>query len=262
MPIEKEYGKVTPTQFRHLIDSLPELRKQRGELSSIYRNNPKRLKELLGNGPHNWAWLYEFPFVEQISILLLLVGWAKSINDAAAMEDPQAYVIELMKDDSELDALFEANPAEEKNKYLIWLGTALQRNILSIMLFHCSLGHQVVRARNGDDESLFHAVEVDRAAVACQTISDRIARAELSNDKAFFGHLRKALKGPSKKHMEAIQDLRYSIVALRSMGFDRFSDKDLEALFIRTRLYPNSAGALKNLRKHIQLARKLQPLEM
>ena len=111
--------------------------------------------------------------------------------------------------------------------------------------------------RQGDDTALFNAVRVDRSVLLAAPCADRLSRAEMLNDKDFLRHLRSAIRGPTKKHMEAIQDLRYSIVALRECGFDRFSDKDLERLFIRTRLYPNSGGALKNLRKHIHLARRL-----
>lgn len=262
MPIEKEFGKLTPDQFRRLVRTLPELRKQRGELADVMRSNPKRLGEFLGSDGHNWASLYELPFVQQIGTLIVWAGLQEPVKALAKADDPQESALNLFADASELDRLLEANPDENKNKYMIWLATVLQRNILSIMLFHCSIGHLVQCAREGDEDSLFHAVEVDRASLGCQTFTDRLARAELTNDKHFFLRLRKALKGPSKKHMEAIQDLRYSIVALRSMGFDRFSDLDLETLFVRTRLYPNNAGALKNLRKHIQAARRLQPPEM
>lgn len=260
--MEKEFGKLTPDQFRRLVKSLPELRKQREELPAVMRNNPRRLKELLGPNDHGWSAVYEYPFVEQIAYLSILVGFHEKVIEAGHSDDPQERALSWAEDDSDLDQWFEANEDKLKYKHLIWMATALQRNILAIMLFHCSMGHLVEKVRNGDDDLLFHAVEVDRTSLTCPTFDDRLARAELTNDKHFFLRLRKAIKGPSKKHMEAIQDLRYSIVALRSMGFDRFTDKDLETLFIRTRLYPNSAGALKNLRKHIHAARKLQPPQL
>jgi len=262
MPPEKEFGKLSSDQFRRLVKSLPELRKVGTGLSKAMHEKQAKLKELLGPNDHSWAGIYELPFLEQLAQLTITVGMYEKLVEASRSEDPQERVLHWGDDKSELDEWYEANKEKIEFKHLIWMVAALQRNILAIMLFHCSMGHLVEQARKGDDDSFFHAVEVDRSSLSCPTFIDRLARAELTNDKHFFLRLRKALKGPSKKHMEAIQDLRYSIVALRSMGFDRFSDKDLEALFIRTRLYPNSAGALKNLRKHIHAARKMQPPEM
>ncbi len=262
MPVEKELGKLTPDQFHRLVKTLPELRKGRDDITKVMRDNPQKLKEILGLNDHTWAEIYEFPFVEQIAFLVIMVGLHEKVIEVGRSEDPQESALRWGDEDSALDQWLDDNEEKIEFKRLIWLATVLQRNILAIMLFHCSMGHLVEQARNGDDDALFHAVEIDRSSLTCPTFADRLARAELTNDKLFFLRLRKALKGPSKKHMVAIQDLRYSIVALRSMGFDQFTDKDLEQLFIRTRLYPNSAGALKNLRKHIQAARKLQPPEL
>ena len=91
-----------------------------------------------------------------------------------------------------------------------------------------------------------------------QTFSDRLARAELLNDKVFFIHLRSALKGPLKKHWEALHDLRYAIAILREMGFDSLSDLQLEDLFVnKLKLYPKHESARKNLRKHFYEAKKV-----
>lgn len=124
------------------------------------------------------------------------------------------------------------------------------------MLFHQSLGALEEQARNGSDEALFKAVSVDRSIITCPTFANRLSYAELTNDKAFFIHLKKALKGPSKKNMAAIGDLRYAIVLLHEVGFDKFTDDELIQLFVSNSLYPNRPSAAKNLRKHIQAARK------
>jgi hypothetical protein len=259
----KEFGKLTIDQFRDLIQKLPEIRRGYDvELPKLFKDKQARLKELLGPIDHTWAEIYEFPFHEQIAILFHMAGIEWVIADAIKADDPQQRLMDVAAENGALDEWYAANQESLEFKHLLWLCIALQRNILAIMLFHCSMGHLVDRVRQGDDDAFFHAIEVDRTALGCRPLADRLAQAELLGDKHFFIRLRKALKGPSKKHMAAIQDLRYSIVALRSVGFDSFSDDDLERLFVQTKLYPNVAGAHKNLRKHIQLARKLQPLEM
>lgn len=192
-----------------------------------------------------------------MALLSIQIGLHIPLHEAAQKDDPQEEVLKWGDDDSPLNAWYDANAHQIEKKHLLWLAIVLQRNILAIMLYHKSMGALVDMVRHGDDDALFNAVRVDRSVLLAAPCADRLSKAEMLNDKDFLIHLRKAIKGPTKKNMEAIQDLRYSIVALRECGFDHFSDADLERLFIRTRLYPNSAGALKNLRKHIQLARKL-----
>jgi hypothetical protein len=259
---DKEFGKLSPEQFHRLVKTLPELRKSNIDLASMLKSDPARFRELFGTSEHSWASIYEMPFFEQMSHLMFMLGMHEPLIQAWQSEDPLEEYSKWGEEGSGLDDWYRANESTINPKHMLWLAMVFQRNIMAIMLFHCSMGHLVERVRQNDDESFFHAVEVDRSVLSCPTFADRLARAESTNDKHFFIRLRKSLKGPSKKHMEAIQDLRYSIVALRAMGFDRFTDADLEILFIRTRLYPNSAGALKNLRKHLQNARKLQPPDL
>lgn len=255
--MDKEFGKLTQDQFARLVSRLPEVRGQMHELPTLLREKQDRLDEILGASGYSWGTIYERPFLDQMAILFVLIGLHIPLHQAAQSGDPQEAILQWGDDNSPLDAWFDANERRIEKKHLLWLAIVLQRNILSIMLFHKSMGALVEEVRQGSDTALFNAVRVDRTVLFAAPCADRLSRAEMLSDKDFLRHLRSAIKGPTKKHMEAIQDLRYSIVALRECGFDRFTDEDIERLFIRTRLYPNSSGALKNLRKHIHLARKI-----
>lgn len=212
--MNKEFGKLSTEQFAHLVKTLPDLRKQSHELTSIYRENPDRLNKLLGDGPISWGTIYEMPFLEQMAILFVLLGLHVPLHEAAQSTDPQEHVMRWGDKGGRLDAWYESVKDTMEWKYLIWLCVVLQRNILSIMLHHQSLGGLVEAVGNGDDSAFFKAVRIDKTVLLAPTCADRLSRAELINDKAFFAHLRSAMKGPTQKHMVAIQDLRYSIVAL------------------------------------------------
>jgi hypothetical protein len=253
----KEFGKLTHTQFAKLVSQLPEIRGQMHELTELLRAKKDRLSAVFGEGDYSWGTIYELPFLEQMATLFVLIGLHIPLHEAAQSDDPQEVVLRWNDDESPLDSWFDANEDAIEKKHLLWLAIVLQRNILAIMLYHKSMGALVEEVRQGSDKALFDAVRIDRSVLLAAPCADRLSRAEMMNDKEFLCHLRSAIKGPSKKHMEAIQDLRYSIVALRECGFDRFTDRDLERLFIGTRLYPGVASAQKNLRKHIQLARKI-----
>ncbi|WP_230970713.1 hypothetical protein [Nitrogeniibacter aestuarii] len=257
---KKEYGKLSLDQFRSTVRLLPEVRSEFSAFEEVARTKAKKFMALLDEPGLAWASIYERPFHEQMALMFVFLGWNDDLHETASQEDPQEALLDWVNDGGRLDQWYEEHKDDLDFRHLVWLCVMVQRNVLAIMLFGQSMGTLVARVREGDEDALFDAVRVDRSVLLAPTCSDRLSRAELINDKHFFLRLRGAMKGPSKKYMSAIQDLRYSIALLRDCGFDRFSDQDLETLFISTRLYPNSPGALKNLRKHIHASKKLSTL--
>ena len=247
--------KISPEQFSVLAKKLPEIRSQKNELAELVKSKPIRVREVLGEY-YSWSEIYELSFFEQLAYLFVLLDMQRPILEIAASTAPQQALIEASENGGKLDQWYDLNEVNIEKKHLIWLVIVLQRNILSIMLFHQSLGSLVEEVRRGSKEAFFKAVSVDRSILSCPTFADRLSLAELKNDKDFFIHLRKALKEPSQKHMAAIGDLRYAIVMLRESGFNTYTDDELIALFVNNGLYPKGFNAAKNLRKHIQAANK------
>jgi hypothetical protein len=256
----KEYGKLTAEQFKRLIDHLPEIRNQPVELADAVRRVPKdRLEELLPND-YSWAAIYELSFIEHMAMLVLALDKVEFLKGAKESEDPQQVILDDFKFDAE-----EWNGGWQgafEKKHVIGLTFALQRSILSVMIFQKTMSTLVDEARQGSLDSLLNAVRIDRSAVACPVIAARIAKAELMSEKEFFLHLRKALKGPSQKHWQSYQDLRYALYVLRDLGFDKLSDDQLEDLLVRQlKVYPNTFNARRNLRKQYTLSKKINHLK-
>lgn len=247
--------KLCLEQFSEIAKMLPEIRIYKHELAELVKNKPERVKAIFGECK-SWSNIYELSFVEQLAYLFVLLGLHEQILEVNKSSAPYQKIIDISKDGAELDQWYETNKATINKTHLLWLAIVLQRNVLSIMLFHQSLGALVDQVRQGNDDALFKAVSIDRSILSCPTFANRLSQAELINDKSFFIHLRKALKGPSQKNWAAIGDLRYAIVLLREAGFDKYTDDQLIALFVNTGLYPKHPSAAKNLRKHIQAARK------
>lgn len=255
--MEKEYGKLSLEQFKQLVKDLPEVRGQIEKVPSLIRSVPaERISELLDKEFY-WAEVYELPYHEQIALLFFALGKVKELIDISKSPDPQQAAIDFAHSEDNEDWNGGEGGLFEK-KHVVGLTVALQRNILSVMLFHRTLDKLVDEVRMGNDESLFQAVRIDRSIVACPTFADRIALAELENDRMFFLHLRSALKGPSKKHWEMYKDLRYALHMLKELGFDKMSDAELEDLLVhKLKLYPNIPSARKNLRKQFTESKKL-----
>ena len=253
---KKEYGNLTLEEFKHLISELPDIRNQMKELPDLLNSSPKdKTKEVLDQGLY-WAALYELSFQESLALLICALGCHQELHKAAQSDDPTQAAFSMFQNveyenwKGGLGGLFEIDD-------ILALLTVLQRNILSIMLFHRTLNALVEEVRDGNDDSFFNAVRIDRSIMTCPTFAIRIAKAEIKNDKKFFIRLRSSLKGPSKKHWEAYKDLRYAFYILRESGFNQMSDAQLEELLVRQlKLYPDTPSARKNLRKQFTESKK------
>lgn len=256
---QKEYGKVTAEQFKTLISHLPEIRKQQGDIAELVSSLSRdHLTKLLPEG-FAWAEIYELTFIEHMAWLIMALGKGEFLKQAVQMPDPQQTILDdFLTEDVDFDNWKGGDGGFFELHDVLGLLTALQRQIVSVMLYQKSLSTLVDEAKHGNDDSLFDAVRVDRSIMACSPIADRISKAELLREKPFFMHLRKALKGPSKRHWASYHDLRYALFMLRDLGFDKLSDDQLENLLVRQlKVYPNTYNARKNLRKQYDQSKKI-----
>jgi hypothetical protein len=257
----KEYEKLNEDQFKRLIGKLPEFRKESGALQEALRKaSAQNIRDLLGDGIW-WAPLYELTFVEACALLLYVLDKVEWIKSMAAAPDPQETALAELDKDTPLE--WNGGPGGVFSKSdLFGLFVALQKNVLSIMLYKQSVCGLIEDAReHGDDDALFKAIRIDRSVVSCPTAAARISRAEVLGQKRFFLRLGSALKGPSKKHWEGYRHLRYSLFMLREFGLDSISDDRLEHLLVKTlKVYPDTPSARKNLRKQYSESRKIKSL--
>jgi hypothetical protein len=240
---------------------LPEFRAESDALQKELREaSREKLRELIGDGLW-WAPLYELTFAQNMGWLMYVLGRSDWIQEIASRPDPQESLLKELEDDSPLD--WDGGPGGVFTESdLFGLACALQRNILSVMIYKQSICGLIEDARErADDDSLFKAIRVDKTVVSCPTAAARISEAEALGQKGFFVRLRGALKGPSQKHWEGNRDLRYSLFVLRELGFDQLSDDELEHLLVHVlKVYPKHENARKNLRKQFSESRRLRSL--
>jgi hypothetical protein len=256
--MQKEYGKLTADQFRELIGKLPELRRQRDEFGRLLNEVPKEKFDTLMIRDFNWGHVYENSFAQHVALAMTAFGMVQWSIDLAKAPDPQQKAIDEWPQE---DFDPETHPAFEPQD-LVALAYSLQRTILSVMLFQRSLSGLIQEVRENDNlDALFNAVRVDRTALSCPTIADKIARAEMRQDKRFFLRLRNALKGPTQKHWASYCDLRFSLFTLRELDFDALTDNQLENLLVHhLKVYPNTPTARKNLRAQYQLSKRMKTI--
>ncbi|WP_090662150.1 hypothetical protein [Nitrosomonas marina] len=152
--IGKEYGNLTLEEFKQLMCELPDIRRQMKELPNLLNSAPgEKVKEVLDQGLY-WADLYELSFQESLALLICALGCHQELHEAALSDDPTQAAFSVFQNvefenwKGGLDGIFTVND-------VISLFTALQRNILSIMLFHRTLNAMVDEGQNGNDDSFF-----------------------------------------------------------------------------------------------------------
>jgi len=257
--MEKEYGKLTADQFRALVDLLPELQGKARDLKRDMQEVPgERWNELLSEG-YSWAWVYDFPFIVHLSIVVYAMNLGGWLSEVVVATDPQQRVLDDLRTGPQPSEDFHPDVPGQNG---IGLVLSLIHTMQSIALHGRSLSALLQDAHeNNDLDSLFRAIKIDRTVVTCPTVADRIAKAELQNDKKFFIKLSNAFKGPSNKEWAGLAKMKLSFHALRELEMNALSDDDLEHLMVHVLdAYKDVPGARKNLRMHYQNFRKFKTI--
>ena len=253
----KQYGKLTPAQFRILVDQLPALESTAANLRKFMQGTPGETWDKILTADYTWAWVYEYPFVLHLSVAVHVLNLTDWINEVAAADDPQQRVL----DDLHKETSDEFHP-DVQPQHGLGLVVSVSRTMQSILLYGRSLSALIQEVRDNNDlDCLFRAIKVDRTVVNCPTVADCIAKAELRHDEAFFKRLSNAFKGPSKKEWAGLAGMKLSFNVLREFELNDLSDDELEQLMVHTLdVYKDVPGARKNLRMHYQNFRKFKTI--
>jgi hypothetical protein len=128
--MSKKYGKLTPAQFKGLIDAMPEVRRQGEDVSTALASDIKeQLDELLVPG-YYWGAIHEYPFHEHLAAVAWALGIAPYVRRLAQQPDSQQCLIEDLQ---KLDAAADKGLKVEK-EHVFGLAYSLQRTLQSIML--------------------------------------------------------------------------------------------------------------------------------
>lgn len=256
--IPKEYGKLTFEQLEILTNRIHEARQLGQSLErTMQEAEPEKLKTILGDN-FSWFDFYELSFNEHIGAVVIIFGWQDALHHAVETDDPQQSFLDFVDSLDPDDDWQGGYQGMFEKKHLVSAVVSMIKTIKSIMVYQKSLSTLIEEVRAGNDKSLFDAVRIDRSIVASPSIAHRISMAELLGDQKFFLHLKKALKGPSRKHMVGLEEMRYMLHVLVEAGPDQLSNQALETLLVdQLKLYPMTPGAQKNLSKHYAYSKKV-----
>jgi len=242
--MRNEYGKLTAEQFKAFVAYLPGLRSTAKEMAELLRTaSPQELGKLYKTAPV-WADLYELPFLELVVSGVNGMGLGPRLK--MAIDSPDAYGFLQADLDDDFRDVPEPNVSLDVTfRHLMPIWHSLQ----SVGYYGCSMPGLVALVRDhGEMDAVFKAVSIDPTVMNCPSIAAVIAKAQLARDSEFHENLATAIKGPSKKIMPSLQDMRFSFFVLRELGINDLSEEDVRELMVGVLgVYADAPSSGKNL---------------
>lgn len=193
--------------------------------------------------PLNFQWtpLYELEKHHLTYLVLASIGIIDSLVKAhQAGQDVNQMLLEIDQEtivenwDRGHEKMF-----SEFDVVAIFLANAF--SLRCVELHGCYMYDLVKRARDGCDESLFQAIEIDRSVISTSWFTSRLSKAILLDQKKFFVSLQNALKGKPHSTLEDNKDVRIVLQMLHEAEMLKMmSMSDIDRLFIRElQIYSN-----------------------
>lgn len=100
-------------------------------------------------------------------------------------------------------------------------------NLASVLTNKKSLINLVKDAENGNDDSLFKALQIDKAVFDLGWVRKRVRKAQYEGDASFFERLGDAMKKAPFQHDVEYGELRLVLAAFWGMGLCRLTNTEL-----------------------------------
>jgi hypothetical protein len=232
--------------------------------------NAKLLMAIKNLKLDNWAEFYlDEKKVKALPLALLMND--EQLKEAVTkpeevLEELKAASLELLNEDiptpseAESKATFEAASEEEQAEFTRAASLSLLSlfvgvfNTLAGMVHGQSLCKLVSAAKNGNDDALCKAIQIDRTILFLPFVKDRMIKAQLSNDQAFLTSLAYRLKQPILKGKIRYRTLWLTFALLDDEGFLSLPHNQLLDICEEIGVYGKEHGIedVGHLRKRLQ----------
>ena len=255
----KEYGKLSLEQLKGFYAHYHDLQNEKQDVYDINEEDPEIFTSLF-NLIQPWSTWYELPWRQSLALFLFLLGIDKDIIKAGNSSDPAQAGLDLLDNADNYDVEFDSFSDEEKGTFLSLLFSVTEQ-LNALTIYQVSMSELVLKVKNGDDDSLFCAVLVDRSALSSPSIAKRIQRAHFDNDNAFFDKLSKSItRTKPRRPKKELDDVRFIIEVLdESVGLDNLTEKEIYKTIVDDlELYPtdNTKDIFSGLKKLLQRRKK------
>lgn len=223
--------KLTPRERRNILVGIYSARIEIESFPEFARG-AKNLNELITP----WGIWYEFSLSRHLAALLLFMEFGDWLGEINRCEEPRREFINMLVELGEIESqeldLWADNLDAGGRATFTSLLMALTGQINAISQYSLSMSELVRRAGEGDHDSLFRAVTIDRSVVSSPTIAKQISLAQVVSDESFMNRLSKALTRtkPARPDIK-LDDMRYMLEALvEGVGIESFTKAELEEI--------------------------------
>lgn len=239
--MEKEFGKLSKQQLGEVYALLISTESLKRELIKESKENPNNKAIIALDSVMPWAYWYDLKYEKHLTAFVLALDLGDEICEMAKKEDPQAAVIDLAQKDQHT-SIGQVDLTNEEAGLMFSLVISNSYQIQSISIYGESVSKLLERAKNGDDESLFRGIWVDRSIIFNPWVKNRIQQATFHEDNSFLSELSRSIsRVRPRKSKPELDDLRYMHHALEeSLGQMKLSyEKQFELLVEDLELYPD-----------------------
>lgn len=232
-------AKIPPTDLRVLLGLLPQLEAEQRAIQAMLVERSGAIFARDCESPA-WSHLYELPFLEHVSTVVVALGQQDLVRKIAAaprqVEALVASIAELDEDDTEFSPA-EKEALRPKLARILGLSTSLVKSMRCLMAYGVYLNDLVALVRLGGpkgDQALLKAVRIDPTVLAAPSLQARFCRAVLEDDQKFLSTIKRAINGPLTKQQQANADkIRFVLQVIQDAHVEHLTDDELHELFVK-----------------------------
>lgn len=102
--MKKDYGKLTGDQFREFIQLVPDVFAKLREADELLALTPMaRFDKVFPGDWGDYSYLYELPFDEHLSWVILALNRQEEVRDVASSSDPQEAALAMLSQREEVE---------------------------------------------------------------------------------------------------------------------------------------------------------------
>lgn len=194
-----------------------------------------------------WAAFYDLSLSEHLFLafkLLNVEGFYQNIADADDMQDTFISKLSQARENTAAPVIFKNN-TESRLYFSAFF--SLYYSLMSLSLWGQSINLLIQQSREGCEQSLYKALEVDRTCLTTPSVAACMGKAMILDDQAFFNQMSSAIKRDVYKRRAKNIEERFALSLLREMnGIADLTRDDLLDFLINAGItYAENADATK-----------------
>lgn len=236
-----QFGKISLEDLKLYLSFIPIFEKEQEEARQLLLSHSDIFFSEDCKKP-SWCHLYELQAKEHFATVVVAIGAADICKEISiAPNQIQAIPTATAAFFEEFDKLeFSAEDKEylrKVNASILGLSSSVIFSFRSLQIFGLYLNDLIALVRQGGkagDKALMQAIKIDPTVLGCPSVVQRLSRASIEKDTAFFNLIKKAINGSFSRREHRTYKVMHTVLnVLYESGAANLSPDDLYTLFLK-----------------------------